>query len=158
MSCEEKSCEFVRNKSTIKMFLTSKPLLPAKILDSIHNIAFSSPLIWIRREICTDRVLIISQISPKQRYVDVFWCERTTGNGLFFVEEVLLWILDSCVDLKLKSLDGFVSNKHSFSLHKTLTDGLESWWLLVYYCDVLIRFWDSHSDGTHSWSIGEQVM
>ncbi len=33
---------------------------------------------------------------------------------------------------------------HSLSLHKTLTDVLESCGLLVDYCD------DSHSDGTHS--------
>ncbi len=38
----------------------------------------------------------------------------------------------------------------SSSLHKTLTDGLESCELLVDYCHVFIRCSDSHSDGTHS--------
>ncbi len=52
---------------------------------------------------------------------------------------------------KVKCLnDGFVSYKHSFSLLKTLTDGLEWCVLLVDYCGVFISCLDSHSDGTHS--------
>ncbi len=42
------------------------------------------------------------------------------------------------------------SQKHSFSLHKLLIDGLEWCGLLVNYCDVFISCLDSHSDGTHS--------
>ncbi len=42
----------------------------------------------------------------------------------------MLWIED---------FYGFISlKKFSFSLHKTLTDGLESCGLLVDYCDVFI--------------------
>ncbi len=37
-----------------------------------------------------------------------------------------------------------------FSLHKMLTDRLESCGILVDYCDVFISWLDSHSDGTHS--------
>ncbi len=34
-----------------------------------------------------------------------------------------------------------------------LIDGLESFGLLMDYCDVFIRSLDSHSDGTHSLQI-----
>ncbi len=39
---------------------------------------------------------------------------------------------------------------HSFSLHKTLFDGLASCGLRMDYCDVLISCLDSPSNGTHS--------
>ncbi len=43
------------------------------------------------------------------------------------------------------------SLKHAaFHLNKMLPDGLESFGLLVDYCDVFISCLDSHSDGTHS--------
>ncbi len=38
----------------------------------------------------------------------------------------------------------------TFLLHKTLIDGLESYGLLVDYCDVFISCLVSHSGGTHS--------
>ncbi len=47
-----------------------------------------------------------------------------------------------------KCLDVYFLQTHSFSLHKSLTDGPESWQLLVDYCDVFISCLDS--DGTHS--------
>ncbi len=43
----------------------------------------------------------------------------------------------------------FLLKTYSFSLHKTLTDGLQSCGLVVDYCDVFNRCLDSHSDGTH---------
>ncbi len=45
---------------------------------------------------------------------------------------------------------------HIFWLHKTLTDGLEWWWIIVMFLSCL----DSHFDGTYSLqrSIAEQVM
>ncbi len=46
----------------------------------------------------------------------------------------------------------------SFWLHEMLIDGLEWCGLLADYCDVFISCLDSNSDGTHSGSIGEQVM
>ncbi len=48
------------------------------------------------------------------------------------------------------SQTSYILQTHSFSLHKTLTDGLEWCGLLVDYWDVFISCLDSHSDGTHS--------
>ncbi len=88
----------------------------------------------------------------------VFACNRclicayffpASGETTFLLEKA--HILAGSNDLKLKCLnDEFVSYKHSFSLHKTLTDGLERCGLLVDYCDVFISCLGSHSDGTHS--------
>ncbi len=50
----------------------------------------------------------------------------------FFVEEVLLWIMDSCVDLKLKSLnDGFFSYEQLFTSHDI------NWWTGVMMITVM---------------------
>ncbi len=93
-------------------------------------------------------------------------------QGTFSLEETL-WtrILARSNSINLKRLYyGFVFLQTcSFSLHNKLTDGLEWCGLLVDYCDVLISYSDSHSDGTHSlqrmkkqnhlhlgWSEGEQ--
>ncbi len=54
---------------------------------------------------------------------------------------------NSTFKLKKKRID-FLQT-HSFSLHKTLIDGLEWCGLLVDYCDVFISCVDSRSDGTH---------
>ncbi len=80
------------------------------------------------------------------KYVGLFLCERTTGDGLFPLQEVLLWIilLFKCINARC------LLQKCSFLLHKTLIDGLERCGLLVDYCDVFISCLDSHSDGTHS--------
>ncbi len=51
---------------------------------------------------------------------------------------------------QFKVNDRLVYYKHSFLLHMTLIDGLESCGLLVDYCDGLISCLNSHSDGTHS--------
>ncbi len=51
--------------------------------------------------------------------------------------------------LNILRLDLFLQTC-SFSLYKTLIDGLEMCGLFVYYCDVFISCLDSHSDGTHS--------
>ncbi len=63
-----------------------------------------------------------------------------------------LWIciLDRSKSLKLKTSWWICFlQTWSFSVHTTLTDGLEWCGLLVIYCDVFISL-DSHSDGTHS--------
>ncbi len=80
------------------------------------------------------------------KYVGWFWCERTSGDGLFHWRKRYyeLWtcILIRSDGLKLKCLnEGFVSYKHSFFLHKMLTDGLDLCGLLVDYCDVLSAVW-----------------
>ncbi len=66
-----------------------------------------------------------------------------------------LWtsILASSGDgLKLKRLNVaiFFLQTQSWSLHKMLTDGLESCGLLEDYCDVFISCLNSHSNSTHS--------
>ncbi len=72
-------------------------------------------------------------------------------------EKAKLWIEDSYFSQKQRfevqnilMVDLFLTNTHSFWLHKMLTDGLEWCGLLVDYCDVFISCLDSHSDGTHS--------
>ncbi len=44
----------------------------------------------------------------------------------------------------------FLQTLHSFSLHRTILDGLEWHGLLVDFCYVFISCLDSHTDGTHS--------
>ncbi len=59
-------------------------------LSIILHSPVKSHLFWIGREICTD------QNSPKtvlNKYVGGFWCERTTGDGLFSLEEAFLLIM-----------------------------------------------------------------
>ncbi len=81
---------------------------------------------------------------------------RDNRRRTFSLEEALLWIIDSYFSqkqrFKVKMLWWRIcfSQRHSFSLQKMLTDGLEWCGLLVDYCDVFISCLDSHSDGTHS--------
>ncbi len=79
--------------------------------------------------------------------------ERTTDDLLFHWRKYYgLWTrIWARSNLKLKCLNyGFVSCKHSLSLHMMLTDVLEWFGLFVDYCDYFISCIDSHSDGTHS--------
>ncbi len=93
--------------------------------------------------------------SAQNKYVAGFWCDRTTGDGLFHWRKCYygLWtcILAGSNSLKLKTSWWicFLQTR-SFCLHNILTDGLECCGLLVDYCDVFISCLDSHSDGTHS--------
>ncbi len=78
------------------------------------------------------------------RQDDVFhWIKQY--NRLVFYLEVMVWSSKYLID-------NFVYYKHFFFFfsHKTFIDGLESWGLLVDYCDVFISCLDSRSDGTHS--------
>ncbi len=81
---------------------------------------------------------------------------ETTGVGFFSLEEALLWIMNSYFSQKqwfnvqMPKWWICVLQTCSFSLHKTIIDGLEWCGLLVDYCDVFISCLDSHSDGTHS--------
>ncbi len=69
---------------------------------------------------------------------------------IFSLHEALLWILARDENFKLKH--PFVSYKHSFSLLKTLTGGLE-------WCGIIVMFLlDSHSDGTHSLTAEHPLM
>ncbi len=62
----------------------------------------------------------------------------TTGDGSIITDYGCYYgILTRSNSLKLKSLnDGYFFQTLSFSLHKTLIDGLELYALLVDYCDV----------------------
>ncbi len=115
MSCDVKSCIFVRNKIITETFLT---------------------LIWIYIDFYSEK--IISSESGKQyaqiknclqaktvlnKYVGGFWGERTSilwhyyGMDLYFVQK---W------RFKVKTSYWYICfiQIHIFSLHKTLTDGL----------------------------------
>ncbi len=152
---------FAINRSINTTFLT-QTIASGFIMSPLSIILLSpgkSLLIWIRREICT-RLSIVYKTKQSKRvmnkYAGGFWCERTTGNWFFSLEEVLLWIMDSHFSRKQRfrhlktSWWICILHKFSFSLHKTLIDGLKLCGLLVDYCDVFIRCLDSHSDGTHS--------
>ncbi len=96
-----------------------------------------------------------SKTCKKKKKVRWLWHESITGEELIHWRKHYyeLWthILAIRNGLQLKCLNGiFVAYRHSFLLHKTLTDGLEWCGLLVDYCDVFISCLDSHSDGTHS--------
>ncbi len=76
--------------------------------------------------------------------------ERGQHRMDFVTEEWV--IMDSEFDERYKvEMSGWICflETHSFSLHKTLTDGLELCGSLADYCDVFISCLDSHSDGTH---------
>ncbi len=159
MSCEVKSCMFVRNKSIIKTNLSSIHCFQLKYEPSIQNIAFSSEKMFHLNQ---ERNLHRSSTVYKWKTVQN--CSKQICGGILMLEEKRrwtfsleehydeLWTLAGSDSLKLKRLnDGFVSYKHAaFWLHKMLIDGLEWCRLLVDYCDVFISCLDSHSDGTHS--------
>ncbi len=111
-----KNCVFVRNKSLIKMCLTSNCWFWLKHKSSNHYIAFSSEkksthLIWIRREICTDNKHCLQRKQSKtfkNKYICRFCYERTTGDWLLYFGSVILdYRLAFCLN------DGFVSYKHA---------------------------------------------
>ncbi len=74
------------------------------------------------------------------KHVGGFWCENVRT---FSPYEALLWIMYSyfCPEIIIKN----VLQTCSFSLHKTIIDGVESW-IIVMFISCL----DSYSDGTHS--------
>ncbi len=80
-------------------------------------------------------------------YMCGLWCERQ--EMIFSLHEALLWILARYENFKLKH--PFVSYKHSFSLLKTLTDGLEWCVLLWCYYQTLILTAPIHSQQSIRW-------
>ncbi len=83
----------------------------------------------------------------------------TSQNGPNCSKQMCGWILtllwthiwDRSDSFKSKLLNGgCFLQKHSFSIPKTLVDGLKWCELLMDHCDVFISRLDSHSDGTHS--------
>ncbi len=150
MSSEVKRCVF-KKRIQLRRF-NGKPLFQAKIQVLSEKVIF-----LIRRQICTIYKWKQSK-TVLNRYVGGFWCKRTKGTDFiyfFFLEEVLLWIMGAHFGQKLQfkvkmsQLISFLQTC-SFSLHKTLIDGLEWCGLLVDYYNVIISRLDFHSDGTHS--------
>ncbi len=101
MSCEEKNCVFERNKSIMLL----SPVKESSRLNQERNPHRSS--------------------KPKtdlHKSLGGLWCERTKG-WTFSLEEALFWfILTRRNGFKLKTY--WWIKTCSFSLHKTLTDGL----------------------------------
>ncbi len=134
------------------MFLTLNHCFQLKYDSSVHNNVFS-------------REKVVSSESGEKyaqikhcfffffRWSTGFWCERTTGDGLFHQRTCYYWlwsyILARSGRLKLEAWICSWETR-SFSLDKMLTDGLALCGLLVDYCDGFISCLDSLSDGTHS--------
>ncbi len=104
MSCEVKSCVFVKNTSIMKTYLTLNHWIWPGYKFSIHNIAFSSENIILSE-------LGVKQIKhrPQAKTVLYYWwilVWETTGDGLFHcrkryygfwtslsaLQDVYLWI------------------------------------------------------------------
>ncbi len=88
----------------------------------MHNIDFSSEksyFVWIGWENMHRSSTIYKQKQSKavlNKYFSDFWCEMTTGDGLFPLENVIMYYcyLARIDGLKLKCLnDGFVSYKRA---------------------------------------------
>ncbi len=114
MTCEEKSCVFVRNKSIIKAFLTSNPCP----LSSVHNIVFSNEKVISSESGEKYAQITIYKKNSSKQMGRAFWCKRTTGDGttgdgLFFFK-VLLWIKD-----------WHFSQKWEFEVKKP-------WWIILF--------------------------
>ncbi len=125
---------FVRNKSIIKMFITSNRCLNMSPLSIIMLPQWKSCLVWIRIEICTVQAPIINKNSSKQICV-------------WITEEALLWNIDSYFVQKQRfevkntlMMNLFLTN--SFWLLKMLLDGLEWCGLLwCFYQMFGLSFW-----------------
>ncbi len=120
MSCEVKSCMFVRNKSIIR-YLNFKPLVLAKI--PIHNITFSSekvhPLLFSHIKICWHICL--------ELFLTVFACKWCFICAYFSPDS------DKATSWWICFLQ-----THSFLIHTMLNDRLQSCGLFVNYWDVFI--------------------
>ncbi len=80
LSCEVKSCMFVRNKSIIKMFLTSNCCFCLKCDSYIH-------IAHLNQERNMHRSSTIYKRKQSKHFLNEnvggFWCERATVDGLF---------------------------------------------------------------------------
>ncbi len=133
-SCDVKSCMFVRNKSIIKMFLTSKCCL--RINTCLVSSESEEKYAQIKHRL---KVKTVQNSSKQVCWWYLMWgqleMEFFTGGNVIIDRSILA----RSKGLKLQCLNnGFVSYK------------LNSCGLLVNYCEVFISCLDSHSDGTHS--------
>ncbi len=107
-----------------------------KLKAIIYNIASSSGLVWIRRELCTDQAPLLQAKTALNR----FWCKRQQEMDFFTEGSVIM-------DKKL-----CFSQKQRFEVKNILMDLFQLLKMLtgVDYRDVFSSCLDSHSDGTHS--------
>ncbi len=98
----------------------------------IHNHASSSEK--------TPSPAVVSFQNPPLYFL---WGSNIMGVHLYIIQKQHFEVKNALIDL-------FHTYTHSFSRHKTITDGLAWCGLLVDYFDVFISCLDSHSDGTHS--------
>ncbi len=129
---KRKGSEFVTNKPNITFFCLFFCFW-LKYNSSIHNIDFSSQTVGTVWEKYADMQQICWRI--------LMW--EVNRGWTFSLEKALL------LTILARSRNRFLQTC-SFSIHKTVIDGLEWRGLLVDYCDVFISCLDSHSDGTHS--------
>ncbi len=87
MPCEAKICVLVRNKSIIKMFLTSNHCFQLKYKSSIHNTAFSSKKSsYLNREKSAQikhRLQAKTVQNSFKQICDWILMWEATGDGLF---------------------------------------------------------------------------
>ncbi len=119
-----------------------------KYMSSIHNTYFSVNFLFISSK-SGEKSAILQAKTVLNKYDSGFWCERLFHWTKHYYGLWLI-VLARRDDLKILMIDLFLPNMQFFSLHKMLIDGLESFGLLVDYCDVFTSCLDSHSDGTHS--------
>ncbi len=120
---------FVRNKIITETFFTL-------IWIYIDSSCEKNNLLRIRKEICTDQEQFTSK-TVQNKYVGNLRWEDNRG-WTFSLEEALLWIMDLYFVqkwwFKVKTSYWYICfiQIHRFSLHKTLTDGLE--WCGLLWC------------------------
>ncbi len=127
------------------MFLSNfKPLHPAKIPSSLHNIALSSEkvcLVWIRWERCTDQ----------DSFISYMWVDFDVGaqQGMdFFPEGSVIMDYGWKKQFEVKNIlmmNLFLTNMQRFASQ------VFNWWTGVMWIIVMFlsAVW-THSDGTHS--------
>ncbi len=87
-------------------------------------------------------MFLTSENSPKRILGHIFMWEGNRGWGLFNGGNHIMDYWTGILAKGLDFYDGFVTQKHRFSLHKMLPDGLEWCGLLVDYCDDFISCLD----------------
>ncbi len=105
-SLETKSCMFVRNKSVIKMFLSSNHWFRLKYESIIHNNTSSNEkVIFIRKEICRDQELF------KHMWLD--FDMRDNRGWIFSLEDaLLLWIFKCSYKVIKVLMKDLLTNMH----------------------------------------------
>ncbi len=83
MSCEMKSCVFVRNKSIIKTLTSNK--------SSFYNTVFFGKKKKKIQERNMHRSSTVYTKSVLNKYVGEVWCQRTIGEGIIMDYVIIFW-------------------------------------------------------------------